>query len=114
MALKVLLSSGDFSMKATLNDTAAAQVAASKLPVEGLAQTRGAEVYFFVDFSIEAQDPTEEAPPGTIAYWPAGSAVSIVYGSRPITPVEVIGQLDGDPTEWRKVISGSTISMRKA
>lgn len=112
--MKVILSSRDVTMRATLDDNPAAAAVAAKLPIEGLAQTRGAEVFFFVDFAVEENDPTEEAPPGTIAYWPAGSAICIFYGSRPMTPVEVIGKLDDDPVLWRKVISGDSIMMKKA
>ena len=114
MAQKVVLKSKDISMPATLDDSPAAGVVASNLPFTGLAQTRGAEVFFFVDFRIEPQNPAEEVPPGTIAYWPAGSAVCIFYGGTPVTPVEPVGKIEGDPDEWRKVVSGDEITMEKA
>ncbi len=114
MPVKIIVSSGEVAMPATLNDTPAAATVASNLPIEGLAQTRGAEVFFFVDFPIDPGEGAEEVPPGTIAYWPVGSAICIFYGSRPVTPVEVVGTLDGDPTEWRNVVSGDSMRMEKA
>ncbi len=113
MAQKVVLRCKDVVMPATLDDTPAAGVVASNLPITGLAQTRGAEVFFFVDLPVVTESLTEEAPPGTIAYWPAGSAICIFYGGTPVTPVEPIGKLDGDPDDWRSVISGDEITMEK-
>ncbi|MCD6404301.1 MAG: hypothetical protein J7M19_00580 [Planctomycetes bacterium] len=113
MGKKVRFISRDLLMTATLNDSAAAAAVASHLPLEGLAQTAGAEVYFFIEFSVDDEDPTEDAPPGTIAYWPAGSAICVFFGAQPITPVTVIGTLDGNPNEWRNVISGSEVRLEK-
>lgn len=114
MAQKIVLKCKNISMPATLDDSPAAETVASNLPITGLAQTRGAEVFFFVDFSVEMQNPTEEAPTGTIAYWPAGSAICIFYGSAPLTEVEPIGKLDGAADQWRRIVSGDEITMEKA
>ncbi len=113
MGEKVRFISRDLVMTATLNDSAAAAAVASHMPLDGLAQTAGAEVYFFVDFTLEDENPTEDTPPGTIAYWSAGSAICVFFGAQPITPVTVIGVLDGDPNEWRNVVSGTEIRLEK-
>ena len=114
MAQKVVLKCKNISMPAVLDDSPAADTVASNLPITGLAQARGAEVFFFVDFAVDLANPTEEVPVGTIAYWPAGSAICIFYGGAPVTPVEPIGRLEGNPDQWRKVLSGDEITMEKA
>jgi len=111
---KISIVCNDISMTASLNDSPAAQALLTSLPLEGLVQARGDEVYFFVNFSVDTGDLVEEVATGTIAYWPAGSAVCMFYGSEPVTPVEVIGKLDGDPVEWRGIMSGEEIKVTKA
>ena len=114
MPEKVRFTCGDVSMTATLNDSASAAAVAAKLPLEGLIQTYGAEIYFFADLALDEENATEDTPAGTVAFWPAGSALCIFFGQQPVSPVNVIGTLDGDPNKWRDAISGSEIEMAKA
>jgi hypothetical protein len=102
------------TVTATLNDSRTADVLIEKLPIESLAQTRGAEVYFFVELGVEPGETTEEAPAGALAYWPAGSALSIFYGGDPITPVEIVDRIDGDANQMRTVIAGDEVTLEKA
>ncbi len=112
--MKIRFVAGDFEMTATLNDSKAAAALAENLPIEGLVQTMGAEVYFFVDFPVEEENPVEEAPPGSVALWHPGSALCVFFGARPVSPVTIVGMLDGDPSKWRDVVSGSPIMIEKA
>lgn len=113
MAGEVRFTCGDVSMTATLNGSASAEAVLAKLPVEGLIQTYGREVYFFIDLTLDDENATEDTPVGTVAFWPAGSAICIFFGQKPVSPVNVIGQLDGDSMMWRDVISGSEIRMER-
>ena len=101
-------------MTATLNDSEGAAALVEHLPCEGLVQTLGAMVYFFVDFSVDEGEPTEEVEKGAVAYWPAGSALCIFHGGEPPSPVYVLGKVDGNPKEWRNVITGDAITVEKA
>lgn len=114
MGVKVVFSSNDFSAAATLNDSPAASVVASHLPIEALVQIGGSDVYFFVDFTVEVANLVEEVEPGAVAYWPAGSALCVFYGTQPVTPVEVIGKLDDAPDAFKRVMSGDEIVLKKA
>ncbi len=114
MGAKVVFSSNNFSVTATLNDSPAAGVVASHLPIDALVQTGGSDIYFFVDFTVEAANLVEEVEPGTLAYWPAGSALCVFHGTEPVTPVEVIGKLDVAPDAFKKVMSGDEIALKMA
>ena len=114
MAGMVKFTCDGLTMNATLNDSKTAAEVVSKLPLEGLAQTSGAWVYFSVPFDLPEEDPKESVSAGAIAYWPAGTAICIFYGGQPPTEVNVIGSLNGNAMQWRSVISGSTMKMEKA
>lgn len=34
---------------------------------------------------------------GAVGYWPPGRAVCLFFGQQPVSPVNVIGVLEGDP-----------------
>jgi hypothetical protein len=60
---------------------------------------------------------------GDLAYWPPGSAFCIFFGRtpasqgdeiRPASAVNVFGRVEGDPTIFKKVPSGTTIRVERA
>jgi hypothetical protein len=60
---------------------------------------------------------------GALAYWPPGQAICLFWGPtpasrgdeiRPASAVNVIGQIEGDPTVLDPVRSGSDIVLEKA
>ena len=60
---------------------------------------------------------------GALAYWPPGQAICLFFGPtpmsqsediRPASAVNVIGQIEGDPTILKPVISGAQVSVEKA
>jgi len=109
--LRIVAENANISMTATLNDSQTARKLLKILPVESRAQTWGEEVYFEIPLRMPEDDPHATVPSGTIAYWPPGHAFCIFFGQTPYSPVNVLGQLDGDPNLFAKVRSGDTIRL---
>jgi len=60
---------------------------------------------------------------GDIAYWPQGQAMCIFFGMtpvskgdeiRPVSPVNVIGRIEGDPKVLRQVKQGDKITIERS
>ncbi len=104
-----------------LNDSHSGQQLAELLPVSGIAQTWGCEVYFTVPVEGRLDDaPQQVVDAGTICFWVQGSAVAIPYGPTPVsvgnecrlvTAVNVIGKLDGAPEALASVQAGDTLRL---
>ena len=43
------------------------------------------------------EDAQPDVPSGTVAYWPPGKALCLFFGQTPYSPVNVVGQIEGDP-----------------
>lgn len=50
------------------------------LPLEGVAERWGDEVYFEVLIDIEEENSQEVVEKGDVAYWPPGRAICIFFG----------------------------------
>ncbi len=59
---------------------------------------------------------------GDLGYWPPGSAFCIFFGPtpasrgdeiRPASPVNVFGRVDGDPSIFKAVRSGSQVKIER-
>ena len=88
---------GDVVVTATLNDTKTARLVRDALPFDASAKLWGDEVYFDTPVTAGEEDPQSDVPSGTVAYWPPGKALCLFFGQQPYSPVNIIGQLDGDP-----------------
>lgn len=64
------------------NDAARAELARA-FPVSGDAARWGDELYFAVDLTLESEVLQREVDPGTVAYWPDGSAICLFWGPTP-------------------------------
>ncbi len=85
------------------------------LPVEGYASTWLEEVYFEVPVRLGEEKAVRRVEKGTIAYWPAGSAICIFYGqSQPIGPVNPIGRITSGLELFAQVKMGARIKMELA
>jgi hypothetical protein len=60
---------------------------------------------------------------GDLGYWPPGPAFCIFFGPtpasrgeeiRPASPVAVFGRVQGDPTLFKRVRSGTTVRVERA
>jgi hypothetical protein len=120
---QIQISAGMVTVTATLNDSETADALWDALPFTGSAQTWGDEIYFSIPVEAdEAHDAQETVDAGAIAFWPPGSALCLFWGPtpmsapgeiRPASPVNVMGMIDGDPTELDAVPGGAEISVER-
>ena len=123
MGQKIKITAGDVSAEATLNDSKTAQAIAENLPIEASAQTWGDEIYFSIGVDIEEENPQATVEMGDLGYWPPGTAFCIFFGPtpmssgdeiRPASPVNVLGKIDGEPTVFKSVSAGTTVTITEA
>jgi len=116
---QIEVSAGDVVVTAVLNGTDTADELWDVLPITGRAQTWGDEIYFSIPVSAEEEaDAQETVEMGAVAYWPPGSALCLFWGPtpmsapgeiRPAAAVNVMGQIDGDPTVLGGVADGAEV-----
>ena len=121
---KILISSGDVSAVAALNDSPTADAVWNALPLEARANTWGNETYFAIPVHVkEAADAQEAVDMGALAYWAPGNAFCIFFGRTPASrgnepraasAVNVFGQVEGDATIFTRVPSGARITVDAA
>jgi hypothetical protein len=112
--IRIVAQAANLVREATLNDTRTAAKFIDALPLEGKAHVWGKEVYFETDIRAEEENAHERVPPGTLAYWPPGHAFCIFLGQTPYSPVNVIGDVEGDPEAFETVRSGDTLRVELA
>lgn len=100
---------GNIAVEARLNDTKTAGLILDALPLESSAKLWGDEVYFDIPVSAPEEDPQADVQSGTVAYWPPGKALCLFFGQTPYSPVNVVGQLEGDPRELASVRDGDAV-----
>jgi len=92
------------------------------LPIEARASTWGDEIYFSIPVHLKEQNGQELVVLGDLGYWPPGNAMCIFFGPtpmsngneiRPASAVNVWGKIVGDPKVFKKVRSGSRITVEK-
>jgi len=96
-----------------------AETVVKALPIEGVVERWGDEVYFYVSLRLGKENARERVKVGEVAYWPEGPALCIFFGPTPVSPspddirayspVNVIGRLLTDPPALRKVKPGEKI-----
>lgn len=124
MTTRIVLTVGNLTLAARLNDTPTAQAIVAQLPIEGSANVWGQEIYFPIPVqATEAPDAREEVAVGTLAYWPPGNAFCIFYGPTPVSrgatpraysPVNVVGEVLDDCAPLRAVRSGTPVRIAAA
>ena len=119
----ITITGGGVSMQAELNDSPTARQIWAALPIEGSANTWGDEIYFRIPVAAE-QDPDARADVdvGELGYWPVGSAFCIFFGPTPVStgnqpraasPVNILGQVLGDATEFRTISDGTRVTLSR-
>lgn len=104
---------------ANLRDTPTANQLLASLPRESNAHTWGDEVYFEMPLKalLEA-DAQQVVEPGTVCFWVQGSSLALPFGRTPVstgdecrlvTRCNVLGKIEGDPRQLKKVKQGVTI-----
>ena len=121
---KIVITAGSIMMDAKLNDSPTAQQIWQALPLEGVASTWGDEIYFEIPVQAgQEPDARAEVDVGELGYWPIGHAFCIFFGPTPVStgerpraysPVNVLGRVSGDATQFRAVRSGTKIQIERA
>ena len=106
-------------MTANLRGTSTAKQLLAALPCEATANTWGEEVYFELPLRATLEPDAEQVvEPGTVCFWVQGSALALPYGPTPVskgdecrlvTRCNVLGKIESDPRELKKVKQGAAI-----
>ncbi|RLB08670.1 MAG: hypothetical protein DRG27_05430 [Deltaproteobacteria bacterium] len=122
--MRIKISIGNITLYAKLNNSPTAKKIWDILPLKASFNTWGDEIYFSVP--VEAQlDETakEEVKVGQLGYWPQGKAFCIFFGPTPISEegkiipasaVNIIGEIEGDPTCLKDAVNEKEIILEKA
>ncbi len=120
---KIIIETGNIKLEAGLNDSETAKAIYKILPLKGLANVWGEEIYFSIPVHIDqAPDARQEVNTGDLGFWPVGDAFCIFFGRTPIStnempraysPVNVFGKITGDAAALKKVSAGDEVSIKK-
>jgi hypothetical protein len=122
MGMKIRIRAGAIEVEAELNDTRTAQAIWKTLPIKGRVNLWGDEIYFSIPLSLKLEAGQEMVNIGELGYWPDGNAFCIFFGLtpvsqgdeiRPASPVAVFGKVIGDATVFKKVATGTKITVRR-
>lgn len=123
MGKRIRIKTESFTGDAELRESPTARALWRSLPVEGLANIWGREVYFQIPVDAELEDDARETvDKGEIAYWPMGQAFCIFCGPTPASrgeeiraysPVNILGRLLVEPAVFRNVQDGERIVLEK-
>jgi hypothetical protein len=104
---------------ANLGDTPTAKQLLAVLPCEASADTWGDEVYFEVPLrAVLESDAQQVVEPGTVCFWVQGNSLALPFGPTPVskgdecrlvTRCNVLGKIEGDSRQLKKVKQGVAI-----
>jgi hypothetical protein len=111
---RIRASFGNVVVTAVLNESSTARELWAALPVESKAKRWGDEVYFETSLALGEEDPQAVVPSGAVAYWPPGQALCFFFGQRPYSPVNVVGEVEGDAGVLSAVGDGDPVRVESA
>lgn len=111
---RIRVTLGEVVVTAALNESSTARHLWEALPIESRAQRWGDEVYFKIPVEVGEEEPRAEVPSGTVAYWPPGKALCLFFGQEPYSPVNVVGEVEGDPGVLAEVDDGEAVRVEGA
>lgn len=118
----IRITAGRVSAEARLNGSKTAQAIWDALPIEAKGSTWGDEIYFDIGVTAAPEAACEVVELGDLAYWPPGHAFCIFFGPTPASrgdecraasPVNVVGKVQGDPGVFKKVRSGTRVTIER-
>ncbi len=84
------------------------------LPIEGIANLWGEEVYFDVPLQMDNENPSPTAVAGDVCYWSPGPAFCIFFGkTQPYSSVNHIGKITQGLEIFKHISSGDRIVLSK-
>jgi hypothetical protein len=106
---------------ANLRETPTSKQLLAALPCEASACTWGEEVYFELPVRARLEADAEQVvDPGTVCFWVQGSSLALPYGPTPIskgdecrlvTHCNVLGRIEGDPRQLKRVRQDESIRL---
>tara|TARA_B100000519_G_C14242868_1_gene438268 strand:- start:1220 stop:1591 length:372 start_codon:yes stop_codon:yes gene_type:complete len=118
---KIIFEFENISIEAELNDSPTSKDLINLLPLEGISQIWGEEIYFSTSINRENDDWAKETVElGDIAFWPPGNAICLFFGKtpvsqgdeiRPASPTNVMGKIVGDLEILKTVNSGDKVKV---
>ncbi len=124
MPVPVILSAGEVTLRAELNDSATARELAGRLPLTCAMSRWGDEYYGDCGLkAAPAPDAREAMEVGELAYWPPGRALCVFFGPTPASsgeepqaasPVNPVGRLLEDPAPLRALGPSIRLTLRRA
>jgi hypothetical protein len=120
---RIKLTAGQVSAVALLNDSKTAQAIWEALPLRGMGNRWGDEIYFSIPVELDEESARAVVELGDLGYWAPGTAFCIFFGPTPASrgseiraasPVNVFGRLEGDPKVFRAVPDGSAVLIERA
>ena len=122
--MKIKIKSGNIEANAELKNTETAKKIYDALPLTGMANRWGNEIYFSIPIYLEEEkDSKEIVEIGDIAYWPTGNCFCIFFGKTPASKgnepraaskVNVFGKVIGDAATLKTIKDGDEIIVSKA
>lgn len=122
--MKIKIKSGNIELNAELKNTVTSKKIYSTLPLAGMANRWGQEIYFSIQVYLEEEkDAKEVVEIGDIAYWPTGNCFCIFFGKTPASKenepraaskVNVFGKVTGDPIVLKNIKDGDEITVSKS
>ena len=123
MVRRIEIAAGEVTVDAELNESQTAQAVWVGLPIEGVVNTWGDEIYFSTLLALQLEKGQEVVELGDLGYWPPGKAICVFFGAtpasrgdeiRPASAVTVFGRVIGDATVLRKVEDGAQVTLRRS
>ncbi len=121
---KILISVENLSVPAELNNTSTAKKILEALPLKGIVNVWGEEIYFEIPLETDLEPEAKaDVEVGTLAYWPSGPAFCIFFGLTPVStdekpraysPVNIVGHILGDSTKLKTISNGSKILITRS
>ena len=120
---RIKLTAGQVSAVALLNDSKTAQAIWEALPLRGMGNRWGDEIYFSIPVELDEENARAVVALGDLGYWAPGTAFCIFFGPTPVSrgseiraasPVNVFGRLEGDPKVFTAVPDGSAVLIERA
>jgi hypothetical protein len=105
---------GDVVVTAVIDESSTAGLLLDVLPFESRARRWGDEVYFETPVETGEERPQAEVSFGAVGYWPPGNALCFFFGQQPASPVNVVGELEGDPGVLSAVEDGDAVRVERA
>jgi len=121
MGNKIRITAGAIEAEAELNETRTAQAIWEVLPIKSRVNLWGDEIYFSIPLSLQLETGQEVVSIGDLGYWPDGNAFCIFFGPtpvsqrdeiRPASPITVFAKVIGDAAVFKKVATGTKITVR--